>query len=107
MSECKSIGEYELKYQRNSVIAGSGRSTTLRVPCPFCAEPDFFVHSIFGAREAFSAGAVCDHCGRGCRAVYTDDGVGGFSFEFIQTVGSDPPSFIPGMRRDPEASKQS
>jgi hypothetical protein len=99
MSECTTIKEYEEKYQRHAVITGRGASTRLHIPCPFCAEPEFLVYPIIGTRAAMEAGAVCAHCGRGCRAVFTDDAAGGISFELFQTVGSDPPSFIPRMQR--------
>jgi hypothetical protein len=101
MSECTSLNDYEAKYKRNATITGTGMSTSMHVPCPFCAERDFMIHRIVDTRLAYIAGAICDHCGRGCRALYKDTGHGGMSMEFVQTTGIDPPSFVPHMRRDP------
>jgi hypothetical protein len=104
VSECTSQQQYTEKFFRNQFISGIGFGVEMHVPCPFCAEPDWLVHKIVDTREAYSAGAVCKHCDRGCRALFKRDAGGGVSWEFVQTSGRAAPSFVLPMRRDARAT---
>lgn len=94
-----SAAEYLARTHANSKIAGLGLATTMHVPCPFCAAPDFFVCFVVSMEKHTEQGATCKECGRGCRAIYTR-GPGSVQFEFVQTGGDDPPDWLtPKMRR--------
>jgi hypothetical protein len=90
--------EYEQKFLGNQKITGFGIETTMHMPCPFCAEPDFLVHTILDTQKAYINGAICNHCGRGARAIFHGDGQS-IRFYFVQTVGDPPPEYAPPMRR--------
>ncbi len=60
--------EFFAKATANMRVSGFGiAETTVHIPCPFCAEPDFMVSRVMESREPFSAGATCKHCGRSAR----------------------------------------
>ena len=99
MSECTSMADYRAKFFGNQKLSGFGIDTTMHIPCAFCAEPDWLVHRIIDAEQAYEGGAVCKHCGRGARAIITRNR-GSVSCEFVQTSGEDAPSWLmPMMRR--------
>lgn len=92
--------EYDRRFAENSRLEGFGiGNVTQHMPCPFCAAPDFMVHKILDVEAVMSKGAVCTECGRGLRAIFhrTPESV---SFELVQTVGEDAPSYLPPIRRD-------
>lgn len=93
--------DYDKKFVSNTKYSGNGLSTTIHMPCPFCAEPDFRVFRIVDTEKANQDEAVCKSCGRGCKMLYerTDGLGGGVSFEMVQTRGDDPPEYLPPMRR--------
>lgn len=94
--------EYEAKYKANTELEGFGLDTTVHMPCPACAEPDFLVYRVLETETALSRGAVCVHCGVGVRAVFTH-ALNGTSFEFVQTAGPELPEYLLPMKRvDPE-----
>jgi hypothetical protein len=100
MSEPASQDDYDHKFHANRRVEGYGFETTTRMPCPFCAEPDFMVFRTLEGEAAMSKGAVCRHCGRGARALVTHEG-GYTQFEFVQTAGPDAPAWMtPKMRRE-------
>ena len=100
MTEPKSLDEYNKRYFENQKIEGYGiYGVGMRVPCPFCAAPDFIVHKVIETEEAFAKGAVCKECGRGAKAIFARD-PSGVSFEIVQTSGPDQPEWLtPKMRR--------
>ena len=99
MSECTSRDEFNEKHEANSRISGSGSETTLHMPCPFCAEPDFLVHRIVDADAAYAKGAVCKFCRRGVRRV-VNCGQVGWTTEAVQTCGPDVASWQRPIRRE-------
>lgn len=90
--------EYEKRFHENAQVTGEGLETTMHMPCPFCAAADFLVHHIIDTENAYEGGAVCGECGRGAKAIFTRS-EGNTTFEFVQTMGDDPPDFLPRMRR--------
>jgi hypothetical protein len=91
--------EYERLFAENYHIEGFGIGNVyLHCPCPFCSAPENIVYEMLQVEEAMSKGAICKECDRGWKAVFNRDR-GSLSFEIIQTGGSDPPSYLPKMRR--------
>lgn len=92
--------EYVAKFTANQKMTGHGLGNVhVHMPCPFCAEPDFVVYEVLEVQTKMAEGAVCKHCGRGAKAVFTRT-PGGVSFEMVQTVGDEQPDYlIPKMRR--------
>lgn len=91
--------EYERKFVANTKYSGFGMDTTIHMPCPFCAEPEWRVCKILEVEADNQKEAVCKHCGRGSKVIFNKDS-GGFSFEIVQTCGDDAPDYIqPPMRR--------
>ena len=96
MSEPASRDEYLDRLKANAVITGFGLDTTMHMPCPFCAAPDFLVYGIFAAESALAKGAACGECGRSAKAIFLQEGPG----EVVQTGGPDAPEWLtPKMRR--------
>lgn len=91
--------EYEEKFHKNQKITGRFLETTMHMPCPFCAEPEFMVYKILDTEKVIANGAVCKFCNRGCKAIVTRD-AGGVGFRFVQTCGDDPPDYLPKMERE-------
>lgn len=95
-----SKAEYDRLYNRRTKYTGRGVETAVSFPCPFCCEPDWLVTRVLESRDAMSKGAVCKACGRGCRAIVQGEALrGSLQFEFVQTCGDDPPSYLPPIRR--------
>lgn len=91
--------EYEKRFAENQVIEGYGLETTVHLPCPFCAAPDFIIHKVVEAEEAYLKGGVCTECGRGAKIEFSVNTPSNKQFEFVQTCGDDPPDYLPPMRR--------
>jgi hypothetical protein len=89
--------EYEEKLNANQRITGIGFETTMHMPCPFCAEPDFMIYRVLETEQALDKGAVCKHCGRGMKAILKRS-EGGISFELVQTCGDPPPDYVLPLR---------
>jgi hypothetical protein len=90
---------FERRFHENQKIEGFGLDgTTTRMPCPFCAAPDFVVYKILEVTEALAAESVCKECGRGAKALVTKAG-SSVSYEVVQTRGDDPPPFVLKLRR--------
>lgn len=99
------LDEYQAAYHAGVEYLGRGIDTGMKVPCPFCCAPDFMSWKVIGegsAEDVMGKGAVCVECGRGVRALYQRSAAG-LRFEMVQTVGDDPPSWLPAMRREAEA----
>ena len=99
MGECSSFEDYKIKFYGNQKLSGYGLYTTMHVPCPFCAEPDFMVHRILDPEAAYTQGAVCAHCKRGMRGIIRRD-VGSVWCSFVQTCGDPPPPWLPAPPHD-------
>lgn len=96
----KTLDEYNKKSAANQKIEGQGLGNVfVHMPCPFCAEPDFMTYEVLDVEVRSKEGAVCKHCKRGMKAVFKRS-QSGVEFEFVQTEGEDPPSYLPKMRRD-------
>jgi hypothetical protein len=64
-AEPQSMDEYTKRFYENQKIDGFGiYGTGMRVPCPFCAAPDFIVHKILETEDAYGKGGTCKQCGR-------------------------------------------
>jgi hypothetical protein len=99
LPEATGIDAFNAKFCANQKITGSGIGNVMvHMPCPFCAEPDFVVYEVLTVQTAMGEGAVCKSCQRGAKAVFTRH-ASGISFEIVQTVGPDAPSFLPPIRR--------
>jgi hypothetical protein len=104
MSDPISMSDYVQKFTSNQRISGYGLEVTMHVPCPFCATPDWLVHRVLDTEGAYSRGAVCRHCSRGCRALVSHD-QGGVAMRFVQTCGPEQPSWLePKMPLESAAS---
>lgn len=90
--------EYEERFALNNKLSGFGVDTTMHMPCPFCAAPDFMVYRIIETHAALREGGTCVECHRGFRGDVTVTSHG-TSCEFVQTCGDDAPDYIPAMRR--------
>lgn len=94
--------EYEKKYLDNTKITGHGFDTTVHMPCPACAEPDFLSYPVLLVEKAMQDGSSCVHCGFAMKCiVYRDQH--GVQMEMVQTAGGDLPNFLPAMRRESDA----
>jgi hypothetical protein len=96
-----SLSEYNRRFALNHEITGFGiAGVEQHMPCPFCAARDFMVHKILETEPAMAAGAVCQECGRGAKAIFSPI-PGGTRFEMVQTSGPDQPDWLePKMRRE-------
>lgn len=101
MSEPKDYQEYLDRFSVNNGYEGFGFDTKMRMPCPFCAAPDWLHVLILDAEKHYAKGATCKECGRSARAIFTH-APGSTTFEFVQTAGPDQPDWLPQkMRRVP------
>lgn len=92
--------EYEKKYAANERLEGTGAETTVHMPCPFCAEPDFAVEKLIGFAEALGTEHVCKHCNRGAKTLVKEKG-NVTSLLMFQTRGDPPPPYMSWMPREP------
>jgi len=90
--------DYDRLAKANQRIEGFGLDTTMHLPCPFCAAPDFMVYKVLEVQQRLEAGAGCRSCGRSLRAQFKPDQPGTV-FEFVQTGGPDAPDYLPPIRR--------
>jgi hypothetical protein len=98
--EPKSKEEYEQRFKSNSKITGYGMDTTVHVPCPFCAAPNFMSYKITEVEDVLGNGSVCGECNRGSRGIVLKI-KGGTTIELVQTSGPDfNVSWLPPMRRE-------
>lgn len=95
---------YEKRFKESHKIEGFGLGVTVHVPCPFCAAPDSIVHKLIDTEDALKVGATCSECGRGMRGVVAKT-ESSTTIEFVQTEGSEPPPWIPKMRRETESRR--
>ena len=93
--------EYLRRFFLSQKIEGYGLDTTIHMPCPFCAAPDWLVHKLICTHEALESGATCKECERSAKAVFTETKASGVTaFEMVQTAGPDQPEWLqPKMRR--------
>lgn len=100
MSEPTSMAEYTERFQENQKVSGFGLDTTVHMPCPFCAAPDFMVYRIIDSEDAMVEGAVCSECHRGAAMEFHVNLPNNKQFEIVQTVGDLQPEWlVPLMRR--------
>jgi hypothetical protein len=90
MADPQSSEEYNARFQASRRMSGYGLDTTVHLPCPFCAAPDWLVHRVIDTEAAMSEGATCQECGRSARAIINTQN-GNKTFEIVQTGGFDPP----------------
>ncbi len=93
-NDCISLEQYTAKFVANQRITGIDLEVMMHVPCPFCADPDFFVHTILATEAAYRTGSTCKNCGRGARVIFHDNGHGSTTVEFVQTCGEIPPAWM-------------
>lgn len=97
--EPTNIIDYNARFLENQKISGWGPNPTIHMPCPFCTASDWLIYRILETRSAMENGSVCNRCGRGARAVFTDLDPG-VTFEVVQFTGPDQPDWLePKMRR--------
>lgn len=94
----KDLPEYQKRFAAAQSVSGSGLDTTMHMPCPFCAYPNWSNYRIVDTETAMAEERVCQKCGRGAKALFTREGEG-VSFEIVQTRGDDIPDFLPKIRR--------
>lgn len=82
-----SIAEYSARYRTNEIVNG----TQVHLPCPFCAAPWFMIYDI---KDILAQTATCYACDRSGKFVENDTAFTGISYEFVQTGGSNPPSWL-------------
>jgi len=101
MSEPTSFKEYEELYHNNLYITGFGpANVTNHYPCPFCAAPEWSVSKVIHTEEDMVQEHTCKECGRSGKFVFTIYQPNHKAFEFVQTGGDDPPSWlVPAPRR--------
>lgn len=101
MTEITSMEQYNEVFMRNQKISGLGiEGTTMHMPCPFCAHPDFMVYKIVDTEDKVVEPHVCSNCQRGAKFILNDDGEGTKTLELVQTQGDDPPEWMqPHPRR--------
>jgi hypothetical protein len=87
--------EYDRLSHENNRIEGFGN---VHVACPFCAAAENCVYELLEVEQALERGATCAQCGRSWKGIVHRD-EGGVGFEIAQTGGSDPPAYLPKMRR--------
>jgi hypothetical protein len=93
-----SLKAFNDKFNKNTHLDGYGAGTSMAMPCPGCAEPDFLKYEILNTEEAMAKGAICQHCGRGFKAVFTKT-KNMTSFKIVQTCGDDLPAYQPAIKR--------
>lgn len=106
MSAPASFQEYLARFHANTQASGFGLDTTSHIPCPFCAAADFLVARLLDFEDAMKRETTCRECGRSGKNLFTYTATAK-SFEFVQTSGDDPPSWMtPAPRRvDPEEAR--
>lgn len=107
MAEPTSHAEYLARFFKNQRVSGQGiDGTTMHLPCPFCAAPDFMVSRVVETSEAIEKGGECKECGRSAKGI-VQRAPGSVSFALYQTGGPDQPEWLePKMPRlPPEAPK--
>jgi len=85
--------EYLALYNANVRFFGLGYMTSMSVPCPFCAAPDFMIYKVLEVQKKMEEGATCGCCRRSARAVFSDTPTGK-RFEIFQTAGPAAPEWL-------------
>jgi hypothetical protein len=112
MGQPTSREEYEERFHANQKITGFGLDTTMHMPCPFCAAPDFMVYRVIDTETApdfmvyrvidtetaLVEGAVCSECKRGAAIEFSVNTPSNKQFEMVQTSGEPAPDWLPPMR---------
>jgi hypothetical protein len=100
MGQPKSMQEYTERFHANQKITGYGIDTTMHMPCPFCAAPEWMVYRIIDSETAMVEGAVCSECNRGAAMEFQVNTPSNKQFEVVQTAGEPQPDWLqPMMRR--------
>lgn len=85
---------FEKRYHESAHMEGVGiMGLTMHVPCPFCAAPDWMVHTVRGTQAAYHQGAFCSECQRGAHAEL-DYEAGYTSIRWVQDCGRDPAPWV-------------
>lgn len=101
MTDPASLDAFNDLFKANTVIDGSGLQTSISVPCPFCAAPNFMRYLIMETKEALMQGATCAACGRSGHFEFTIDTPTQKQFHLVQTGGPPAPDYLPHIKREP------
>lgn len=97
VNEPRSEVEFLLRYADNHSTEGeltaAGVRVVSRIPCPFCAAPNFLVYTLADVLLRTLEECICSECGRGAK-FYADDEVNGLYFRPIQSRGPNPPEWM-------------
>ncbi len=88
------LAEFNRRFWDNHRIEGYGLDVETHIPCPFCAAPDFVIIPLLETEEAMQGEQTCAECGRSGRHLFDRSQEGVLKFEFVQTAGDDPPSWL-------------
>lgn len=107
MTEPTTREEYEERFAKNTQIFGMGMTTSMSMPCPFCAAPNFMRYMILQMEEEITKEHVCKECSRGMRAQILIEHRGLCkTMHFIQTRGPDcTAEWVPPMHKELESVK--
>jgi hypothetical protein len=90
--------EYEERLTHNTDLSGFGFDTSVHMPCPFCAAPDFLIYKVLEVASAFQQDTTCAHCKRTVRgALHTTPNTA--TMRLFQVAGDDPPPWAPPIPR--------
>lgn len=104
MSDTPKTGqEFTERFVANQHISGHGLTgTTMHLPCPFCAAPDFMVFLVVNTEEELQEEHACSECKRSGRNIITISATQK-AIEFVQTDGPPPPAYLtPAPRMYPK-----
>lgn len=84
---------YERRYSYSQRTEGSGQDMLVYAPCPFCAAPNWLVHTLADTEKMYRLGAKCHECGRSARAIYKT--YAGYNWiELVHSGGKQPPEWL-------------
>jgi hypothetical protein len=87
--------DYLKKTHKHTKLEGFGlEEITQHQPCPWCAEPGFWIFHVLDIKEVTSQDTTCQHCGRSGKLLYHEDTDSSTVFELVQTGGEDAPSWF-------------
>lgn len=98
MADPKTVAEYNKLIRANSATEGDPADPLLRIPCPFCTAPNFFVAHQSQADAVFTTDHTCMTCKRTARMVLRHRAQGPPEAELFQTGGADPARYLPIRR---------
>lgn len=99
MPDPDNLEEHQGSTVANCKVSGFGiENVRQHICCPFCTAPGWKEYRIIDAPQEMVKNATCKVCGRSARIIITK-GPGGAMLEIVQTGGTDPPAYLPPMRR--------